>query len=177
MPKKPKRAAPVAVAVEVVKKERKKNPPRTAFKKGGPNPHAFKSGEEWRGNPGGKVKVGNDLLSKSLRVALADRAPDDVCMAADLPCHSSWSQILARRLLVLAVRGDLQAMDLIHRVTEGTHSRVDLHGFSGLDQDSSDRSVVEIVFIDSDGDGRPRDPNFVLPSKPALPRALPDASD
>ena len=40
--------------VEVVKKQRKKNAPRTAFKKGQPNPHAFVAGNG-SPNPGGKT--------------------------------------------------------------------------------------------------------------------------
>ena len=158
-------------AIEIVKKPRKKNPPRTAFRKGGPNPHAFKPGEN---NPGGKPKVGNDLLSRSLRIALADRCSDELCRAVGAPRHSSFSQVLASRLLHLAMRGDLGAMKEIREATEGSHSRVDVRGL--LDQDISDVPVIELRFIDSDGDGHPA-PGVTIDAVPTTPRALPDASD
>jgi hypothetical protein len=148
-----KKKNPLTAAVEIVKKQRKRNLPRTAFKTA--NEHSFRPGQS--GNPGGKVKVGNDLLSKSLRVALADCAPDDVCKAVGLPLgHASWAQVLAHRLLYLAVRGDLQAMKEIREATEGQHSRVDLYGLDALDQNPAHTAppLIELVFVESDGDGR-----------------------
>jgi Family of unknown function (DUF5681) len=160
----------IAGVAVTTNKLRKKNPPRTAFKKGGLNPFAFQPGQS--GNPGGKVKPTDHLLSKSLRVALADRASDDVCKALGLPIHSSWSQCLARKLVYMAIRGDLAAIAEIRALTEisKVHATIDTTD-GGLPP-----PLFEVVFVDA-VDGRPA-PGQVIDARPAavLP-ALPGATD
>jgi hypothetical protein len=141
---------PTPLVVEVVKKVRKKNPPRTAFKKGGPNPHAFVAGNG-SSNSGGKPRQRDHLLSKTLCIALADRAPDAVTDGMNLPRGSSWSQCLVRRLIIMAVRGDLQAIKEIREATEGTRTHMSLD----LPDPDSVLPVIQIEFVSSDGDGRP----------------------
>ncbi len=149
------------VAIEPAR--RKKNPPRTAFKKGGPNPHAFVAGNG-SPNPGGKPRLVDHLLSKSLRVALCDRAPDEVAKSFNLPSGASWAQCIARKLIYMAVRGDLQACREIREATEGTRLHADLT----FPDPSAAPPVISVVFLDSDGDGRPA-PGMTIEAKPALP--------
>ena len=100
--KKTKKPVPLAVTIDITKK-RKRNPPRTAFSKTNPSPHEFQPGNVPI-CPGGKPRATDHLLSKSLRIALCDRAPDEVCTALGLPPHSSWSQVLARKLTEFLLR-------------------------------------------------------------------------
>lgn len=134
--------------IEMVNKPRKKNPPRTAFKKGEENPHAFKPGES--GNPGGKPKE-HRLLSKALRMHLANRAPDSVCEALNLPHHSSWAQCVGMRLIRLAITSiDTNAIRAVHEISEGSRSRLEI-----VDESDACFPSMEIVFVESDGNGRP----------------------
>ena len=144
--------APIVVGVDA-KKKRKKNPPRTAFKKGGPNPHAFQPGES--GNPGGCKPKTDHLISRALRVALADRAPDAATEAVNLAKGASWAQVLARRLIHLAVRGDLTAMREIREATEGVHGTLGVYGLGTPEGFNEPPPLFEIVFVESDGAGHP----------------------
>ena len=128
--------------------------------------------ETARRTQGGKPRQRDHLLSKTLCVALCDRAPDAVAEALNLPHGSSWAQAISRKLIYLAVRGDLQAMREIREATEGTraHMSIDLP-----DPDAA-LPVIEIVFVDSDHDGRPA-PGFVIDGKPAPQPTLPAAMD
>lgn len=165
------------ITLNIEHKERRKNPPRTAFKKGGPNPHAFKPGQS--GNPtGGKPKDQLRPVSKSLCIALNTRAPDAVAKALGCSRGASWSQCLAQKLIYQAVRGDLAAANIIIQATEGTSSRIELTGEMG------DRpGQIEIVFLESDGAGRPRimplDDNGapVIEGTPAPRLPLPTSAD
>jgi hypothetical protein len=140
------------IKLEIEPKARKKNPPRTAFKKGEPNPHAFRPGVS--PCPGGKPKSQEQrLLSHTLRIQLAWRAPDKVARALGLPRGASWSMVLAQSLLRRATAGDLQAAQLIVTTTEGTKSRIDFFAESDVP-----RNQVTVVFEESDGDGHRRLP-------------------
>ena len=147
---------PKKVIVHLDEKPRKKKLPRTAFKKG--NTMGFKPGQS--GSPGGKPKSGEKrLLSKALNVFLSDRAPDDAGKAVGLPVnegttgyHYSWAQILAKRILNLAVRGEPWAVSEISRLTEPVHSRLTLGGFDNEDGEERGK-ILEVVMVTSDGDG------------------------
>ena len=158
------------VTIEPLK--RKKNAPRTAYSKEHPSPHAVRPGQS--GNPGGKARLVDVHLSRSLRIVLADRAPDDVCTSLGLPTHSTWSLCLARRLVYMAVKGDLAALVEIRTATEGNRLSADL---SFLDA-TSPVPVVELRFLTSDGDGRPaREVSFEgyeLPMPLELPAEVSD---
>jgi hypothetical protein len=136
----------------------------------------FKPGES--GNVGGKPHHMDALLSRSLRIALADRAPDEVCKALGLPAHASWAQCLARKLIVMAIRGDFAAMREIREATEGTRLHADL---AILDPNETP-PVITVIFQDSDGNGRvlgtPVEALLphVLPSPPALPGGTENAN-
>jgi hypothetical protein len=144
-----KKPAQIVVNVDVdVTKKRKKNPPRTAFRKGAPNPHAFSKGQS--GCPGGKPKNVDQLLSRSLRVALCDRAPNEMAEGFHLPHGASWAQCIARRILIMAVRGDLEAVKLIHAATEGTNSKISID----FPDAANVPPLFELVFVDA-VDGRP----------------------
>jgi hypothetical protein len=136
---------------KVVAKPRKKNPPRTAFKKGGPNKHAFKPGES--GNPGGKPKSAElRLVTKALSAALQNRAPAAVVKSLGLPSHASWAQCIAQQLIIQAAAGDTSAASAVIAATEGTRARLDVFQENG---NTAALPVIELVFIESDGCGRP----------------------
>ena len=154
------------------KKPRKKKLPRTVFKKG--NTMGFKPGQS--GSPGGKPKSGEKrLLSKALNIFLSDRAPDEAGRSIGLPPNPpgstsyiySWAQILAKRILNLAVRGEAWAVSEISRLTEPVHSRSMLYGFDTEEGSTEAPPLMTIAFIDANGDG--------YPSKESL-RAFPDVS-
>jgi hypothetical protein len=71
-----------------------------------------------------------------------------------LPKGASWSACLARRLINLALRGDLEAMRLIAHATGDLHNNVHI-----FDESITDRPIIEIVFVDGI-DGRPT-PEFL----------------
>ncbi len=130
---------------------RKRNPPSTAFKPG--NTHRIKRGQVL--NPygrSGKPKEDNRLLSKSLKAQLNTRAPDAVATAVGLEKYASWAQCLAASLLLRSVlKGDTAAANLILTATEGSNARLEIeHAMRGIPQ------TIEVVFVESDGDGRPR---------------------
>jgi hypothetical protein len=164
-----KKPAPVVLNVDVSKK-RKKRPPRTAYSKENPSPHAFKPGES--GNPGGKAHHADALLSKSLRVALADRAPAEVTQGFNLPSTASWSQVIARKLLILAIRGDLQAVAEIRALTEVAK----VHASLDVNDPGAAPPLIEICFVESNGDGRPA-AGLIIDAKPgSVSPALPGAA-
>jgi hypothetical protein len=150
---------PQRVTVHLDEKPRKKNLPRTAFKKG--NTVGFKPGSS--PCPGGKPKSGEKrLLSKALNVFMSDRAPDEVGKSLGLPVnegaagyHYSWAQCLAKRILNLAVRGEAWAVSEISRLTEPVQSRF---AFGGLDSEDAGAMemppIFELVMVTSDGNGR-----------------------
>ena len=147
--------------VAIASKPRKKNAPRTAYSKEHPSPHVFQPGQS--GNPGGKARLVDVHLSRSLRIVLADRAPDDVCTALGLPTHSTWSLCLARKLVYMAVRGDLAALVEIRTATEGNKLSADLSFFDGGEAPP----CITVVFQESDGDGRLKIIDSTLPELPA----------
>jgi hypothetical protein len=161
--KKPKTVA----GVRIESKKRKHGAPRNAFKKG--NTLGFQPGAG-SPNPGGKPHHADALLSRSLRVILADHAPDDVCKAMGLPTHASWSQCIARKLIYMAVRGDLQAIGEIRSLTESAHVALDLDFPGGMMI-----PVPPIVFLQSDGNGRlsPADLKMVEADARPAPLELP----
>jgi hypothetical protein len=156
------------VAGVTIAPKRKGKANSASFKKGAPNPHAFQPGES--GNIGGKPKLIDAHLSRSLRIVLADRAPDAVCVAAGLPTHSTWSMCLARRLVYMAIKGDLSAWREIRESTEGSRLSADLSFHDGGEAPP----VLQVVFVPSDGDGHPApgqtiDSQTVLAPVPVLP--------
>jgi hypothetical protein len=164
-----KKATSLAVTIDATKK-RKRRAPSTAYSRQHPSPHAFKPGES--GNPGGKPRLMDHLLSQKLRVALCDRAPDAVCEALALPHHSSWAQCIARKLIYMAVRGDLQAMREIREATEG----LKVHASLDLPDPDNAPPVFEVVFIEANGDGRPAS-GITIEAKSSAPPALPAGTD
>jgi len=159
MSTKPKTAAGVSIASKL----RKKNAPRTAYSKENPSPHAFQPGQS--GNPGGKARLVDVHLSRSLRIVLADRAPDEVCTAMGLPTHSTWSLCLARKLVHMAVRGDLAALVEIRTATEGNRISADL---SFLDGGEAPK-ILEVVFMESNGAGGLRECDKAMLARDATP--------
>ncbi len=166
---------------------RKKNLPRTVFQKG--NAVGFKPGQS--GSPGGKPKSGEKrLLSKALNIFLNDRAPDEAGKTVGLPVnppgsssyHYSWAQILAKRILNLAVQGEAWAVSEISRLTEPVHSRLGVLGFDSEDGEQSS-AVIQLEFVTSDGDGRPcaefleAHPDHVIDGKARGSPALPASTD
>jgi hypothetical protein len=174
--KKPAKPAPLVVDAA---RTRKKNPPRTAFKKGEPNPHQFVAGNG-SPNPGGKPKCDRDrLIGKALHVYLQDRVPDDVCRSHGLPTHSSYGQLLAKRLIRYALQGEQWAYSEIIALTEV--KRAGLSVLGNIDSENEDRSLITIEFVSANGDGRPcaefmeAHPDFAANGNPA--RALPAPED
>lgn len=164
-----KKKSTKVAGVAVQSKPRKKNPPRTAYSKANPSPYAFKPGEN--GHTGGTPKR-DALLSRSLRVALSERAPDEVCQALHIPTHSSWSQCLARKLLHQAIRGDMQAFSQICAITEVSRIQASF--------DFPDPSAVpplyQICFVESDGAGHPA-PATIDAKTAVVPAALPPPTE
>jgi hypothetical protein len=128
---------------------RKRNPPRTAYSKTNPSPHAFPPGVS--GNPSGKRKIDSTrLLSKALRVHLNARCPDEVASACGCEKYSSWAQVLGMSLSLRAtLKGDLGCASLIA-------SLVEEKGEAELENALVGPSF-EIRFVESDGNGRPRE--------------------
>jgi hypothetical protein len=138
---------------EVALIARKKVVPRSAFKKGAPNPHAFQPGES--GNPTGKAKNDLKLVSRSLREQIANRAPFKVAQALDLPEGSSWAQCIAARLLRVALTGDVQSIRLLAELTEGRSAPFGVSiGLEGETEfPGAARPMIHVHFTDSDGNG------------------------
>jgi hypothetical protein len=135
------------IVVTLDRAERKRNAPRTAFRKGEPNPHAFKPGVS--PNPGGRPKDGLRLVSKALRVQLAGRATNEIAQAVGLDPGASYAQVLAQVVLRLGMRGDLTAIKLAVELSEKT--KVEMEELSG----GVSGSLFNIVFVESDGNGKP----------------------
>jgi Family of unknown function (DUF5681) len=161
--------------VPIETRARKKHLPSNAFKKG--NTAGFQPGTS--GNPGGKPKCDRDrLIGRSLIRYLQDHAPDDACKTHDLPPHSSWGQILAKRLIRCALQGQQWAYSEILSLTETRNMRLGVFGF---DNEAEEKSVIQLEFVSSNGDGKPcaefleAHPNFVIGGKSI--RALPASED
>jgi hypothetical protein len=165
-----KRSKSTEPAVKVELKSRRKPGSKnaTSFKPG--NPHRFQPGTS--GNPVGKPKE-HRLLSRSLRSLLSDRAPSEVTKALGLPVSASWAQCLARRLVHQAVRGDLDAVKLIGTLTEGVAPRgVALDAFDEARRDVTHvPPLFQVVFVESDGQGRPHPSTLEGQAQRALPSA------
>jgi hypothetical protein len=154
MPKPKSKKPKIIAGVSVASRPHKKGAPSNAFKKG--NTSGFQPGVS--GNPGGKVKCDRDrLIGKSIIRYLQDPASDEVCKSHDLPPKSSWGQILAKRLLRLALRGEQWAYSEILALTEVKRARLDLVNFDGDAEDA--RPLIELVFVPG-VEGRP-DPEFL----------------
>ena len=157
-PKSKRIALPGGGAGKVALQPRKKNPPKTAYKKGEPNPHAFKPGQS--GNPTGKSPLAEHLLSKNVLIALNNRCPDAIAERLELPKGSSWSQALAAFLLRRAFDGDHweAAISLIARLTEGNQNSAMQDEFEQMRRamaagggGSGPRMLIS--FLESDGAG------------------------
>jgi hypothetical protein len=141
-------------SIELVTKPRKKRAPSTAFKEN--NPHRFKAGEG-SPNPGGKPKE-DRLISKVLRVQLNVRAPDAIAKAVGAPRGASWAQCIGFSLMQSAVRGDAAAARLLIETVEGKAPTI-LTGMDGeplFNGSASERPLIHVNFIESDGDGAPK---------------------
>lgn len=145
----PKAKEKITVSLERPEKKKERRLPSTVFQKG--NPWAFQKGVS--GNPGGRAKSDLRLVSKNLLVQLPCRAPDAVCSALGLPNNSSWAACLSASLLRHAViKGDMGAARLIIETTEGTRAKLELTDESG---NAISTNVMQLVFVDADGNGRP----------------------
>ena len=165
MPKKPRSN----VTVEIVQKPRtKRGAPKNAFQKG--NQLGFKPGAG-SPNPGGKPRHHEARISKYLLREFADRAPDNLCKQLQLPTRSSWGRCLARRLMFQALGGDVTAYRELLAWTEAK-GRLNL-----FDDDFAPRDpnaplpppLFEVVFVESNGDGRPKEPPVIDAAASALP--------
>lgn len=134
--------------VSTAKPERKRTVPKSAFKKGEPNPHQFKPGESGR-TRAKKPNVPDDrrLVSRALRVQLPSRAPDDVCRSLHMPLRSSWAQCLAKSLMIAALRGDVSAVREIYQMTEGSRFKFNVEGFASGDEGTEGLPLVEVHFV------------------------------
>jgi hypothetical protein len=159
MPKKLKRPA----AAVTLKSRKKKCANSTSFKPG--NRYRFPEGTS--GNSGGKPKT-HRLLSKTLRATLSDPAPLAVAQAFGLGRNASWSQCIAARLVRQAVAADpemaLNAARLIGLLTEGARPDFDASAFD--DDPASAPKLIELVFVESDGNGRMK---TIEGNQPVLP--------
>ncbi len=153
--------APKRIVVDLcAKKLRKKKLPRTAFKKGEPNP-GFKPGQS--GSPGSKPKSGERrLLSKAMNVFLSDHCPDEVAKSVGLPPNPpdstryiySWAQILAKRVLNFAIKGEPWAVAQVSQLTEPVRTRP-MYGFDSEEGTAEAPPIFQLVFVDSNGEGSP----------------------
>jgi hypothetical protein len=159
-----------AAGVIVAPLRRKKNAPHTAYSKEHPSPYAFQPGAP-SANPGGKARLADVHISRSLRIVLADRAPDTVAEAMGLAKGASWSMCLARKLVYMAIKGDLMALREIRESTEGSRISADFNFTDG----SAAPQLLEIVFVPSDGNGYPA-PGQMIDGHvaPALPAEVSD---
>jgi hypothetical protein len=172
------RASKSVAGVCVVAKPRKKNVARTAYSKEHPSPNKFVKGQS--GNPLGRFPgIGEHLFSRNAPAVLGARADDETCKAYGLPTHSSVSMCILRRAALDAMRSSDPAVrassrEFLLRVTEGTRISADLT----FPDPSAPLPVIELVFLQSDGNGRPA-PNITIeaaPPPPALP-VLPAGTD
>jgi hypothetical protein len=163
-PKQKHIALPGGGAGKVASQPRKKNPPKTAFQKGKPNPHAFKPGQS--GNPSGKSPLADHLLSRNTLVALNNRAPDALALSLNLTAGSSWSQCLAQFLLYKVFEKDKDgntvhweaAISLIARLTEANQNNLLLEELERMRRQMAEGGVssgprLSVMFVKSNGDG------------------------
>jgi hypothetical protein len=153
-----RKTTPARVVVDLKEaKPRKKKLPRTAFQKG--NTMGFQKGV--CPSPGGKPHGERRLLSKALNVFLSDRAPEEGAKQLGLPPNPpgstryiySWAQILAKRILNLAVKGEAWAVSEVSRLTEPVHARIGFGGFYDEEGTGEAPPAFELVMVSSDGEG------------------------
>jgi hypothetical protein len=167
---------PQRVTVNLSGKPRKKTVPKTAYSKEHLSPFAWKPGECGH-YAGGRQHSETRLLSKSMNVYLADKAPEEVSRGCGLPANGpkgslnySWAQCLARRILVAAIKLEPWAIDQVVRLTEPQRARLDVFG-GGLSGEAEDAPpLIQLVWVESDGDGHPKY-NTIDGMPPALPAA------
>jgi hypothetical protein len=128
------------------------------------NTGMFTEGNEYRfspgtsGNPSGLPKH-HQQLSRVGRTMLSDSAPLAVTTSLGLSLNASWAACIFQRLLFESCSGNLDAVKLITLLTEGN-----LAARSGFDHfpvemdGDAVRPLLQIEFINSDGDGRPVKP-------------------
>ena len=143
------------IIVSLEPKVKRRTVPSSAFKKG--NAHAFKPGVS--GNPSGRPKSSEHIVSRALRIQLGQRAPNEIVLQLGLSPGASWGMCVSSALLHAAARGDVQAAREIREATEGHRSQ-----FGLIDDDGNMPSPIEIIFVPTGGDGRPR-PAPVLPTE------------
>lgn len=160
--KKKKKVAGVTVAPT----KRKRVASRASYSKEHPSPYAFQPGQS--GNPGGKPKLVDVHLSRSLRVVLADRAPDDIAKAFNLPKGASWSMCLARKLVYMAIKGDLMAWREIRESTEGSRISADFN----LPDHGEAPPLISVCFVESNGQGGLRECDKALMTSDVKPSTL-----
>ena len=128
---------------------RKRVLPSTAFTAGPEGRGAafrFKTGEP-SANPSGKAKTDNRLLSRSLRIQLANRAPDAVADAVGLRRGASWAGVIAANLLAIAATSrDAMAVAAAREIREATEGkqRPELFDFDG---EVMSEGRIEVVFV------------------------------
>jgi hypothetical protein len=173
MPKRKAETIPVPVSGKRTKQvtlasRKKKSANRTSFAPG--NQYRFAEGTS--GNIGGKPKT-HRLLSKTIRAMLSDPAPLAVAQAFGLGRNASWSQCISARLCRQAVAGSLEAARLIGVLSEGVNPRTNLFGFDDEFDVETAPKICEVVFVESDGNGRPKQPPVIdadsIAAVPALP--------
>lgn len=137
----------------------KRKAPSTAFKPGGPNPHAFQPGNS--GNPSGKSPMEVHLLSKKVLANLGGRAPASWCKAAGLPLTSSKAECLAEWGIIKAAqglqKGDFEGVRWIGGLVEpkgGPSVNVGIAvGVNGESASAFRADRLGLFFVESDGDG------------------------
>ena len=135
--------------IVIEKSLRKRVLPSTAFTAGPEGKGVefrFKKGEP-SANPSGKAKTDKRLLSRSLRIQLANRAPDTVADALGLRRGASWAGVIAANLLTIAATSrDAMAVAAAREIREATESkpRPELFDDNG---DGLLGNRIEVVFV------------------------------
>jgi hypothetical protein len=102
------------------------------------------------------------LIGKSVLRFLQDRASDEACKTYELPPHSSWGQVPAKRLIRFALSGEPWAYSEILALTEVKRAWLDAFGgFDGEDREQPLR-IPHLVFLESDGQGGIREQDLLL---------------
>lgn len=132
------------IVISTARPARKRTIPKTAFRKGGENPHAFQPGECGR-NRAKKPERPDDerLISRALRAQLSTRAPNERAIAVGLRPGASWAQVCAAALLDAASRGDVAASKEVRESTEGGRLALAFDSEPG----SEDCPLLEVCFV------------------------------
>lgn len=134
------------ITVNIEPAARKRNPPKTAYSKENPSPHAFQPGVS--PNPGGRAGSKPRLLSRALKARLDCRAPDAVAASLKVPRGSSWATVLAQALVVQAIKGDVSASRMIAEYSEGPPAQKLAFGFGdGEEGGGHGGPALQIVFV------------------------------